>query len=230
MPTVKEWFFKIWKDPVWSKLIAETFKSWGPIIIPVVAATIWRLIDKDSAFAFVNFLLKFLLLPLPLYVSIGLFILYLLVKKYNNRVKDPILKEQSTQNFTFKQLYDILSKNFLIDKTPEMIQGDMDRVNDNLLILFYQYSNYLGRGITVSYPGIEIDGNYGWAILAPKLVSYSIVYKKGDGELPAISNVSHISYHYTEGGIKFFSQLERYFSNNPGVLEKLRTQKYKSAN
>ena len=188
----------IWKDPVWSKVIAA-----GLIFI---IAFIWARFSKYSITDIWNYAVKLLSFRLPIYFIlsiVGLAYIIIFFIKFFKR-KDYIGNEPMG-NFTFKQLYLILQNQNLQVGTLSMNFSGTPPPQENLLILFQLYISYMNTGVTIeSHIG---DGGYLYAILCPKLISYGLVDKIEikNSEL----NIIEIKYQTSELGKKFYSFIEK---------------------
>lgn len=199
MKRIWEKIVLIWKDPVWSKVIASA--------IIFIFATIWAKYNKYDLEDIYGFFMKFLSFRFPVYFYLSLiafvflirFIIYILKKK-----RDPIWDEQ-IGNYTFKELYEILENQTLAARTQGMIWSGKESPNESLLTLFYFYSLFLNQGVTVD-DNIE-DGGYLYGVLSPKLLSYGLV----DQLQWRTTENAIIDYKYQTSvlGHKFYSLLER---------------------
>ena len=189
----------IWKDSVWSKLI-----STGLILL---IATIWTKYSKYSISDIYNFFIDGLTYKTPIFVFLSLVGLYFLVKlliKLFKKKSDPIWDEQ-VGNYTFKELYNILSNQNYEVGTVGMGYSGRRPPKEDLLTLFHTYSPILNRGINLD-DNLE-DGGYLYGILAPKLVGYGLVNKIETKNLQI--DVMDIKYETSETGHKFFALLEK---------------------
>lgn len=197
----KIWEFikKIWKDSVWSKLIAT-----GLIIL---ITSIWSRYSIYSLSDIYTFLIKGLTYKIPIFVFISVIGLYFIVKlviKLFRKNEDSIWDEQ-VGNYKFKELYDILLNQNYEVRTIGMKYSGMNPPKEDLLTLFYTYSPFLNKGINLD-DNIE-DGGYLYGVLAPKLVGYGIVNKIESKNL--YIDVIDVKYETSEVGHKFFALLEK---------------------
>jgi hypothetical protein len=199
MKKTKEVILRIWKDPVWSKVISAA--------IIFLVATIWAKYNHYSLSDIYNFSLNVLTFELPIYFFaslIGLFfIIRYSIKFFKNR-KDPIWDEQ-IGNYTFGELYSILQRQNLPVGTVGMGWSGQKPPDDDLLTLFHRYSSFLSKGITLE-DQLD-DGGYLYGVLSPKLVGYGIVEKIETKNLQL--DLMDIKYQTSELGHKFFALLEK---------------------
>ena len=105
----RETLLKIWKDPVWSKVI-----STGIILL---IATIWTKYSNYTSQDIYDFFILILTYKLPIFVFLSVFGIYILTKiiiKLFKRKENPIWDEQ-VGNYKFKELYQILSSQNFYD-------------------------------------------------------------------------------------------------------------------
>jgi len=196
----KDFFLKIWKDAVWSKVIA------GGILVAI--PIVWAKITNHSWNEIYQFVIKVLSFPLPLYVFLSVIALYFIVKKciqlFKKR-KDPFWDEQMG-NYTFKELYNILLTETMPVRTKGMELFGRNAPNDNLLFLFQVYYSTLNSGFGF---GDNIDdGGYLYGVFAPRLVGYGLVdeYQKPNDDLPDRTDVA---YKTSALGHKFHAALDK---------------------
>ena len=197
----KIWKFirKIWKDSVWSKLIAT-----GLIIL---ITSIWTRYSIYSLNDIYTFIIKGLTYTIPVFVFLSIIGLYFLIKlviKLFRKKKDPIWDEQ-VGNYKFKELYAILSNQNYEVGTVGMGYSGRKPPKEDLLTLFYTYSPLLNKGINLD-DNLK-DGGYLYGVLAPKLVGYGIVNKIESKNLQI--DVIDVKYETSEIGHKFFALLEK---------------------
>jgi hypothetical protein len=213
---IKEVFLKIWKDPVWSKVIS--------VGILGLFALLWAKITNHSWDEIYLFIIKGLSFRLPLFVFLSIIALYFIVKKciqlFKNR-KHPFWDEQ-IGNYTFKELYNILlTENMPVQTVGMQITG-RPAPRDDFLFLFRVYYTSLNKGF-----GIEDnldDGGYLYSVFAPRLVGFGLVneYQKPDENLPDRTDVA---YKTSELGHKFHASLDKLIL--AGKLKELKEKKKK---
>lgn len=201
---------KLWKDPVWSKVISAgliAFIVW-----------VWAHINEYSAHDVYDGVLRTLAFRIPVYLPLALVGLYYLAKAVIKSIKtkekvDPIWGEQ-IGNYTFKELFDILSARFVPVQTRGMEWGGREAPKENVLIQFYARNMYYSRGVSLDYP--RDDGGYLYGVLANVLMEYGLVRKVAEPneELP---NVLDDVYYTSDLGAKFHSNLERLFHKDPDL-------------
>lgn len=202
MTVRKIWDFilKIWKDPVWSKVIAS-----GIIFLMV---TIWT---KYSGYTFndiLDFLLTALTVPFPLYMTLSIVSLFFIIKysiKFFKSRTHPIWDEQ-VGNYKFKELYAVLQRQNYQVQTIGMQYSGQPAPDENLLALFMAYAPVINMGITLDRP--HNDGGYLYGVLCPKLISYGLVTKTVIEE-EGLGTVERIRYDMSDTGHKFHSLMEK---------------------
>ncbi len=210
---IRESFLRIWKDPVWSKVIATA--------IIAIAGLIWARVTNHTWEQIYLYLLQVLAFKVPLSFVLSAIALYFIVLRIvsviRNR-KDPFWDEQ-IGNYTFKELYNIM----LLEKWDVPTRGmsiwGQKAPEDDLLTLFCIYYSILTKGVDFYYN--VGDGHYLYGSLAPKFVGYGLVdaYDKEDENLPGKTN---IAYKTSELGHRFHSKLDKI-----GLKDRVREEKRK---
>ena len=199
LKTIWKVIVRIWKDPVWSKVISA-----GIILL---IATIWTKYSNYSIQEIYSFIIIILTYKLPIFVFLSIigiyFVIRLLTKLFKRKI-DPIWNEQ-VGNYKFKELYDILSNQNLPVSTTGMKWAGKDPPKDDLLTLFWANSIFFNKGINLD-DNLE-DGGYLYGVLAPKLVGYGLVDKIESKNLRI--DVMDIKYQTSELGLKYFALLEK---------------------
>lgn len=197
----KSWetIVKIWKNPVWSKVIAA-----GIIFL---IAYLWERYSNYTFEDMYNYFISFLNFKTPVFVFfviIALYsIVYFLIKIFKKKT-DPIWEER-VGNFIFKELYEILKNKNLPVQTKGMEFSNRKAPGEDLLTMFYTRSTYFNRGIDLD-DNIG-DGGYTYGVLAPHLVGYGLIDKieynyRNTGK-------KAIKYQTSEDGYKFYSLIEK---------------------
>ena len=208
---IKNTFFKIWNDNVWSNLIAA-------IIFAAVALT-WAKITNHSWGDIYNFSVTILTFKLPIYFFLSLTGFYFIIKKciqFFKKHKDPLWDEQMG-NYTFKQLYNIMLTEKMPIQTQGMKMSGHGPLTDDFLLLFRVYYTLLNSGVGLDQS--MKDGGYLYNYFAPRMVGFGLVegYQKPDDNLPGVSD---IAYKTSELGHKFHSSLDKII-----LAEKLKQHK-----
>jgi hypothetical protein len=195
---IRDKIIKIWKDPVWSKVISAA--------IIFIIVTIWAKYSNYTNEQVYNFFILVLTYKIPIFLFlsiIGLYFISKLVIKLFKKKNDPIWDEQ-VGNYTFKELYQILSiQNYPVGTVGMGYSGRKPPEND-LLSMFHTYSPILNRGIGLDD---DFDGGYLYGVLSPKLISYGLVDKIETKNIEI--DVMDIKYQTSEIGHKFFALLEK---------------------
>lgn len=192
-------FLKIWKDPVWSKVISA-----GIILL---IATIWTKYSNYSGQDVYDFFILLLAYKLQVFVFLSIIGLYfltkLLIRLFKKKI-DPIWDEQ-VGNYKFKELYQILSSQNFPVGTVGMRWAGRKPPEDDLLTMFHTYITFFNRGLNLD-DNLE-DGGYLYGVLAPKLVGYGLLDKIETKNLQI--DVMDIKYQTSEFGHKFYALLEK---------------------
>jgi hypothetical protein len=194
-----EAILKIWKDPVWSKVISA-----GIILL---IATIWTKYSNYSSQQVYDFLILILTYKLPIFVFLSIIGLYFLTKllvRLFKKKNDPIWDEQ-VGNYKFKELYQILSNQNYPVGTVGMGWSGQKPPEDDLLTMFHNFITYFNRGLKLD-DNID-DGGYLYGVLAPKLVGYGLLDKIETKNLQI--DFIDIKYQTSEVGKKFYALLEK---------------------
>lgn len=189
---------EIWKDPVWSKVISTA--------IIFIIVTIWAKYSNYTNEQVYNFFILILIYKIPVFLFLSLIGLYFISKaviKLLEKKNDPIWNEQ-IGNYTFEELYKILSSQNYPVGTVGMGYSRINPPENDLMSMFHAFSPILNRGIGMDY---EADEGYLYGVLSPKLVSYGLVDKIEIKNLEI--DVMDIKYQTSENGYKFFALLEK---------------------
>ena len=197
---IKEGFLKIWKDPVWSKVISA-----GIIVLIAIS---WAKITNYSWKEMYDFVINVLSFKLSIYVFLSLVAFYFIVKvciRLFRKWKDPFWDEQMG-NYTFKELYNILLTETLPVTTTKMEWSAMPPPPDDLLTLFRVYYSYLNKG--VDFDDNLDDGSYLYSVFAPRMVGFGLVdvYQKPLNDLP---DRTEVAYKTSELGHKFHASIDK---------------------
>ena len=197
---IKEKFLRIWKDPVWSIVIATG--------ILALIALAWAKITNHSWKQIYSLIIELLSFKLPLFVFLSIIALYFIAKKciqlFKNK-KDKFWDEQMG-NYTFKELYNILLTETMPVRTKGMEMFGHVAPTDNLLFLFRLYYISLNTGFGIE-DNID-DGGFLYGVFAPRMVGFGLVeeYQKPNNNLP---DVSDTAFKTSELGHKFHSSLDK---------------------
>jgi hypothetical protein len=196
---IEEAVLKIWKDPVWSKVISA-----GIILL---IATLWAKYNNYSSQQIYNFVIFILSYKFPVFVFLSIvgayFLIKLVIRLFKRKI-DPIWDEQ-VGNYKFKELYKILSSQNLPVGTNGMGWSGQKPPEEDLLTMFHTYSTFFNKGINLDDD--YQDGGYLYGVLAPKLVGYGLLDKIETKNLQI--DFMDIKYQTSEVGQKFFALLEK---------------------
>jgi hypothetical protein len=200
MKKIKEIVLKIWKDPVWSKVISAGILG--------LIALLWAKLTHHSWNEIYLLIINVLSFKVPIFVTLSVIAVILAVLKgiqYFRRRKDPFWDEPMG-NYTFKELYNILLTQRMPATTVGMQISGRAAPNEDLLFLLRLYHIYLNKGIGIA-DNIQ-DGGYLYSIFAPLMVGYGLVevYDKPDDQLPEVTDPA---YRTSALGYKFHASLNK---------------------
>jgi hypothetical protein len=197
---IKERGLKIWKDPVWSKVIAAGILS----LIAIIAAKF----TNHSWQEIYNYAIQLLTFNVPIYGLLSLIAIYFITKLIVKffRKRNTSFWRENIGNYTFKELYNILLTEKLPIATRGMEMFGQLAPDDDLLTLFQLYYIHLNTG--VEFDDNIGDGYYLYSILAPRFVGFGLVdsYQAPIRNLPGETKVA---YKISELGRKFHASLEK---------------------
>jgi hypothetical protein len=194
-----EWIKSIWKNPVWSAVIATG--------ITAIIAIIWQRYSAYTLKQIYDLLLHLLAYKIPVFVFLSLIAIFYIIKLISRlfKRKMPSIWESEVGNFKFGELHEILSSQSFPVQTAGMEMSLMKAPQEDLLTLFLNYSIFLNKGVSIdSNIG---DGGYLYGALAPKLMSYGLV-DKIETPNPKFNDVD-VTYKISEDGRKLFALMEK---------------------
>lgn len=206
---------KIWKDPVWSKVIAAGFI--------LFISTIWLKYFDYSLDQIIGGLKYLLTFNAPLYVIVVFVVITFCFSGIFKRIRkktNPIWGER-IGNYSFDELYKILQRQTLEVRTPSMSFSGRPAPKQNLLDQFAAHIIFFNKGVTAQQ---DIgDGGYTWGVLGPKYVSYGLV-DRVEKPNDKLQDVVDVWYFTSELGHKFYSLLEkRKFIQQPEEAEEAKS-------
>jgi hypothetical protein len=201
----KNLFFKIWKDSVFSKLIANGIL----ISLPFVSAFIYAFVKNTSITEIFN---DFLNLEIKLYalliISILLILGYYIYLRFNKKAEKQRKEflNQKVGNYLYGDLNNILLTTYL--ETPSSIRSETGLTELDLMTYFRLFISYFSKGIDWDYPGDE--GMFLYYELGPKLVSYGLCEM-----VPSLNNkskgeINSYDIFTSKEGYHFFALLETF--------------------
>ncbi|RZK42081.1 MAG: hypothetical protein EOO61_05615 [Hymenobacter sp.] len=222
LTTTKEKISKVWNDPVGAGFISTVLST----AFLAIVGLIWIKLGNHTVEETYALVIQGLAYKLPVYVFLSLIGSYFIVRLIVALVKpkrkpepDPIWDAQ-IGHFSFRDLYTILSNNFLPVPTMGMEYGGREAPNNNLLILFVKNNTVFNRGVSLHSPHTRQDGGYAWGVLAPRLMEYGLVrqVKEPNKDVPgAMDEIFYTS----ETGAKFYATVEKLFLRDPNLYDKL---------
>lgn len=213
---MKAFFLKIWKDPVWSKVIS------AGIIGAVVWA--WKLIDTDSFAVFWDFIVSVFnyMVSIPIWgIILIICIRWGIIRIIRSLRKGPYVSpvwNETVGNYTFSALYEDLTKLKAVERTARMIESSIAPHNDSLATLFWIYRDNFNAGVSnkIVYSGWD-DGGYLAEIVGPKLLAFGLVEQIEDKGYAYNSYYSYLKYVTSEIGFKYLECCERLENESLGL-------------
>ena len=199
MKKIISFLMRIWRDPVWSSVIAATFV--------ILGTAIFAFIKNLSVIDLYNMFLQLLNVKIPLFVILSilgaLFLIRFLLRFF--KTKSNSVWKEKIGDYTFDELYRILQNQNLPVQTRGMEWSKKDAPQEDLLTLFRLYKVYINKGVTSDLP--LDDGGYLYGVLCPKLISYGIVEKIDYKD--SRTGLDQVKYQTTELGNKFYRLIEK---------------------
>ena len=164
---IKDFFLRVWRDPVWSKVIS--------VGILGLIGLFWAKLTHHSWKEVYSFVISILSFKLPIYLFLSVIALYVITIKLIQlfKKKKDSFWDQQMGNYTFKELHNILLTTEMPLRTTGMkISGQLPP-SENFLSLFQVYYIFLNKGV-----GIEDnlhDGGYLYSVFAPRMVGFGLV-------------------------------------------------------
>lgn len=216
-----DWFWKFWKDSVWSKVIANFIWDYGrPFIIPIIAsigAYIWKSVDKNSFLSFIEYQVSF-----PLWVGLlAAFFGWLIIifakywrKKRAVVARNPVWDTQ-IGNYIFEELYSKLNQKLRV-RTSRMDSSGVAPPDTLIVTQFKEHYEKFNKGISGGETLIlraigELnmnDGGYIVDVLAPKLTEYGLLTETKDEQILSGKSYSIVTYRISDLGYHFYDCLQ----------------------
>lgn len=214
---------KLWKDPVWSKVISAGIIFICTLIYSGVKSLSNKITFVEALENALNFKLeiyKFLILIIC--ISIFLYI-YNLIRKIIKRKNGEFNPEQKIGNFTFRELYNSLLTHKI--ETPPNLAGSPETVDGiDLLTLFMLYQSILNLGVEWEHDF------FAYHKLGPILLSYGLTEK-----VPTTNKADSLGLEMIQTskiGHEFWALLEKWRVYNNEIMndksESLKIEKSKN--
>jgi hypothetical protein len=213
---MKEFFLKMWKDPVWSKVIAAGILAF--------IALIWSLINFQGLIAFYRLIIIMLnyVIPIPIWgILLIITIRWVLIQIIQSEKKHPYVSSvwsEEVGNYVFSDLHKELSKLKALERTERMIKASIGPSNENLSVLFWVNRENFNAGVSnkINYSGYD-DGGYLAEVVAPKLLSYGLLEKREDKGFSVNQYYSYTQYFISEIGFKYLECIEKLDNESMGL-------------
>lgn len=198
-------FFKIWKDSVFSKLIASSIL----LLLSVLTAFIVKLLDGISIGDLFNQFLQidiklYLILLIAIILIVGYYIYLRFIKKRNQR-KETFLR-QKVGNYRFGDLNNILLTTYI--ELPHFMINQIGLKELDLLTLFKLFISQMNTIIGFDHPSDE--GYFIYYKLGPKLISYGLCENIPSIKNNKDGNINTYDITTSKTGFEFFALLETY--------------------
>lgn len=199
----KNHFSAVWKDSVFSKVIANGIL----LLFTLIAIVIGQLINVSSAEQFVDYFFSldvklYLLLLSALIIYIGYYIYLRFLMKKDDGYKTFLSKQIG--NYRFGDLNNVLLTSY--QEIPVTLQFDMGSKELDLLTLFKITMPLYCSGMDWDNP--NDNSGFLYYRLGPRLISYGLLER-----IPSITNdtdqnINSYTIQPSQDGFKFFALLE----------------------
>ncbi|MFB3390277.1 hypothetical protein [Flavobacterium sp. LAR06] len=199
----KNQFSNIWKDSVFSKVIANGIL----LMFTLLAIIIGQLINVSTAEEFIKYFFNFevklyaLLLTAGI-IFVGYYIYLRFLKKNDDGYKSFL--SQKIGNYRFADLNNILLSSD--QEIPRVLQHEMGAKNLDLLTLFKITIPLYCSGMDWDNPNDE--SGFLYYRLGPRLISYGLLERVPSIHNNIEGNINAFTIQPTQNGFKFFALLE----------------------
>lgn len=213
---MKERFWKVWKDPVGSKVIA--------VGIVAFITLIWSLISFPSLKDFFSQIMTWLNYKITIPVWVGLLAtlivwqIIIFVKNWRKKRADvPRNPVWDTQigDYTFEELYSKLNQKLRV-RTSKMDNSGVAPPDTLIIIQFMKHYDKFNKGVsggeTLMLRAMgELnmnDGGYMVDVLAPKLTEYGLLMEIKSEQVLNGKSYSIVTYKISDLGYEFYDCLQ----------------------
>ncbi|QRR02464.1 hypothetical protein [Dyadobacter sandarakinus] len=216
-----DWFWKFWKDSVWSKVIANVIWDYvRPWIIPLIAsigAFIWKSVDKKGFLTFIEYPISF-----PLWVglltTLIVWLVLLFVKNWRKKravvPRNPIWDTQ-IGDYTFEELYRELNQKLRV-RTSKMDNLGIAPPDTLIITQFKEHYDKFNKGLSggetlmlMAMGELNMnDGGYIVDVLAPKLTEYGLLTETKNEQVLSGKSYLIVTYRISDLGYEFYDCLQ----------------------
>jgi len=198
-------FVKIWKDSVFSKVIASSIL----LLLSVLTAFIVKLLDGISIGDLFKKILQidiklYLILLIAIILIFGYYVYLKFIKKRNQH-KETFLR-QKVGNYHFGDLNNILLTTYI--ELPHFMRSQIGLKELDLLTLFKLFIPQMNTIIGFDHPTDE--GDFIYYRLGPKLISYGLCENIPSIKNNTDGNINTYDITTSKTGFEFFALLETY--------------------
>lgn len=199
----KKYFSNIWKDSVFSKLIANGIL----LLFTLIAIIIGQLINVSTAEDFIKYFFNF---EIKLYaliltagiISIGYYLYLKFLKKKDDGYKTFL--SQKIGDYRFADLNNILLTSY--QEIPKVLQHQIGDAKLDLLTLFKMTIPLYSSGMDWDNPNDE--SGFLYYHLGPRLIIYGLLERIPSLNNNTAGNINSFTIQPSQNGFKFFALLE----------------------
>jgi len=199
----KKYFSNIWKDSVFSKIIANGIL----LLFTLIAIIIGQLINVSTAEEFINYFFNFEVKLYALAVTAGIITIgYYLYLKFLKKKDDgyKTFLSQKIGHYRFADLNNILLTSY--QEIPAVLQMEMGHKKLDLLTLFIMTIPLYCSGMDWDNPNDE--SGFLYYRLGPRLITYGLLERIPSLDNNTEGNINSYTIQPSENGFKFFALLE----------------------
>lgn len=200
--------YKLWTDPVLSKLLSVGILFLIGLIY-TFCATVFRNISFLQTFLdTINYPIAIYKIFIALIAFILLFATYIKIRKSKKNIIGNFDSEQTVGNFTFRELYNALLTQKV--QIPQSLSATGALEKGDLLSLYILFHRKFNLGVDWNHPGDQ--GNFMYNTLGPALMAYGLTERTPCRNKKDVLEEDIIQ--TSKDGYYFFALLERLRINN----------------
>ena len=199
----KKYFSNIWKDSVFSKIIANGIL----LLFTLIAIIIGQLINVSTAEEFIKYFFNFEVKLYALIITAGIITIgYYLYLKFLKKKDDgyKTFLSQKIGHYRFSDLNNILLTCY--QEIPAVLQMEMGHKKLDLLTLFIMTIPLYCSGMDWDNPNDE--SGFLYYRLGPRLITYGLLERIPSLDNNTEGNINSYTIQPSENGFKFFALLE----------------------
>ncbi|WP_281635787.1 hypothetical protein [Flavobacterium marginilacus] len=201
----KNQFSNIWKDSVFSKVIANGIL----LLFTLLAIIIGQLINVSTAEEFIKYFFNFEVKLYVLLLTAGIiFIGYYLYLKFLKKKDDGYKSflSQIVGDYKFANLNNILLTSY--EEIPPVLQKEMGSKELDLLTLFKITIPLYSSGM--DWDNTNDESGFLYYRLGPRLISYGLLERVPSIDNNTEGNINAFTIQPSQNGFKFFALLESF--------------------